>query len=209
MLTWFIGGTREENAFHTLVRPQGYTQCFCKKPWMFCLLCHRASLNWQEVLTSIFLSRCSSIAVSVTDAISSAVFQTMLTTCHRKRPKLCKQLLKRIMEYLMSRNAAPGVRSETTLFLFDHRCVPIAMKCFLNGCSCFCARFQSPPGLSQGPGRQPPHWDHHPAVPQVPAPRPLQEPPQGSPGWLSPPSHRQLPHPEANSSLSQIQSGGS
>lgn len=53
--------------------------------------------------------------VSVTDAAASAVFQTMLTVCHRKRPKLGKQLLKRIMEYLSSRNAAPGVRFESTL----------------------------------------------------------------------------------------------
>lgn len=52
--------------------------------------------------------------VSVTDAAASAVFQTTLTVCHRKRPKLCKQLLKRIMEYLSSRSAAPGVRSEST-----------------------------------------------------------------------------------------------
>ncbi|XP_036941233.1 nucleolar protein 9 [Acanthopagrus latus] len=58
------------------------------------------------------------INLSVTDAISSAVFQTMLTTCHRKRPKLCKQLLKRIMEYLTSRNAAPGV-SPLLVFLKD------------------------------------------------------------------------------------------
>lgn len=56
----------------------------------------------------------SGFPVSVTDAAASAVFQTMLTVCHRKRPKLCKQLLKRIMEYLSSRSAAPGVRSEST-----------------------------------------------------------------------------------------------
>lgn len=52
--------------------------------------------------------------MSVTDAVASAVFQTMLTVCHRKRPKLCKQLLRRIMEYLTSCPAAPGVRSDTT-----------------------------------------------------------------------------------------------
>lgn len=56
----------------------------------------------------------SGFLVSVTDAAASAVFQTMLTVCHRKRPKLCKQLLKRIMEYLSNRSAAPGVRSEST-----------------------------------------------------------------------------------------------
>lgn len=55
----------------------------------------------------------SGFLVSVTDAAASAVFQTMLTVCHRKRPKLCKQLLKRIMEYLSNRSAAPGVRSES------------------------------------------------------------------------------------------------
>ncbi len=60
-----------------------------------------------------------SFLVSVTDAVASAVFQTMLTVCHRKRPKLCKQLLKRIMEYLTSRSAAPGVRSETALILLS------------------------------------------------------------------------------------------
>uniref|UniRef100_A0A3Q2FKH9 NOP9 nucleolar protein n=1 Tax=Cyprinodon variegatus TaxID=28743 RepID=A0A3Q2FKH9_CYPVA len=56
--------------------------------------------------------------VSVTDAISSTVFQTMLTVCHRKRPKLCKQLLKRTMEYLTSRSSAPGV-SPLLVFLKD------------------------------------------------------------------------------------------
>uniref|UniRef100_A0A3Q4HLZ8 Nucleolar protein 9-like n=1 Tax=Neolamprologus brichardi TaxID=32507 RepID=A0A3Q4HLZ8_NEOBR len=48
----------------------------------------------------------------------NAVFQTMLTVCHRKRPKLCKQLLRRIMEYLTSRSAAPGV-SPLLVFLKD------------------------------------------------------------------------------------------
>ncbi|XP_054889822.1 nucleolar protein 9 isoform X2 [Poeciliopsis prolifica] len=56
--------------------------------------------------------------VSVTDGAASAVFQTMLTVCHRKRPKLCKQLLKRTMEYLTSRSSAPGV-SPLLVFLKD------------------------------------------------------------------------------------------
>lgn len=60
------------------------------------------------------LSLSPSCLVSVTDAVASAVFQTMLTVCHRKRPKLCKQLLTRVMAYLTSRGAAPGVRSATT-----------------------------------------------------------------------------------------------
>lgn len=62
----------------------------------------------------------------------------MLTVCHRKRPKLCKQLLKRIMEYLTSRSAAPGVRSETTPVLFSF-CPGVschAMKCHLTCCFC-------------------------------------------------------------------------
>ncbi|XP_024129159.2 nucleolar protein 9 isoform X1 [Oryzias melastigma] len=58
------------------------------------------------------------INLSITDAVASAVFQTMLTVCHRKRPKLCKKLLKRTMEYLMSRSAAPGV-SPLLVFLKD------------------------------------------------------------------------------------------
>ena len=60
-----------------------------------------------------------SLSVSVTDSVASAVFQTMLTVSHRKRPKLCKQLLKRIMGYLTSRSAAPGVRSEKCHFHFS------------------------------------------------------------------------------------------
>ncbi|XP_029381232.1 nucleolar protein 9 isoform X2 [Echeneis naucrates] len=56
--------------------------------------------------------------LSVTDAVASTVFQTMLTVCHRKRPKLCKQLIRSIMEYLTSRSAAPGV-SPLLVFLKD------------------------------------------------------------------------------------------
>ncbi|KAM7401276.1 hypothetical protein PAMA_005456 [Pampus argenteus] len=58
------------------------------------------------------------VNLSVTDAVASAVFQTMLTVCHRKRPKLCKQLLKRVMEYLTGLSAAPGV-SPLLVFLKD------------------------------------------------------------------------------------------
>ncbi|XP_033960411.1 nucleolar protein 9 [Pseudochaenichthys georgianus] len=58
------------------------------------------------------------VNLSVTDSVASAVFQTMLTVSHRKRPKLCKQLLKRIMGYLTSRSAAPGV-SPLLVFLKD------------------------------------------------------------------------------------------
>uniref|UniRef100_A0AAX7SML9 PUM-HD domain-containing protein n=1 Tax=Astatotilapia calliptera TaxID=8154 RepID=A0AAX7SML9_ASTCA len=80
---------------------------------IFCFVHDRAPLYWQEVSTVLLL-----FVVSVTDAVASAVFQTMLTVCHRKRPKLCKQLLRRIMEYLTSRSAAPGV-SPLLVFLKD------------------------------------------------------------------------------------------
>lgn len=72
---------------------------------------------WYE-LKSLTETLMDNVNLSVTDAAASAVFQTMLTVCHRKRPKLCKQLLKRIMEYLSSRNAAPGV-SPLLVFLKD------------------------------------------------------------------------------------------
>uniref|UniRef100_H3CIY6 NOP9 nucleolar protein n=1 Tax=Tetraodon nigroviridis TaxID=99883 RepID=H3CIY6_TETNG len=72
---------------------------------------------WYE-LKSLTDALMDNLNLSVTDAAASAVFQTMLTVCHRKRPKLCKQLLKRIMEYLSSRSAAPGV-SPLLVFLKD------------------------------------------------------------------------------------------
>ncbi|XP_035027232.1 nucleolar protein 9 [Hippoglossus stenolepis] len=72
---------------------------------------------WYE-LKSLTETLMENINLSVTDAVASAVFQTMLTVCHRKRPKLCKQLLKQIMEYLTSRSAAPGL-SPLLVFLKD------------------------------------------------------------------------------------------
>ncbi|KAM4552347.1 nucleolar protein 9 [Odontesthes bonariensis] len=72
---------------------------------------------WYE-LKSLTETLMENVNLSVTDAVASAVFQTMLTVCHRKRPKLCKQLLKRTMEYLTSRSAAPGV-SPLLVFLKD------------------------------------------------------------------------------------------
>eukprot|EP00066_Takifugu_rubripes_P029110 XP_011618376.1 PREDICTED: nucleolar protein 9 [Takifugu rubripes] len=72
---------------------------------------------WYE-LKSLTEALMDNVTLSVIDAAASAVFQTMLTVCHRKRPKLCKQLLKRIMEYLSSRSAAPGV-SPLLVFLKD------------------------------------------------------------------------------------------
>ncbi|XP_068427260.1 nucleolar protein 9 [Clinocottus analis] len=72
---------------------------------------------WYELksLTDILLDN---VNLSVTDAVASAVFQTMFTVCHRRRPILGKQLLKRATEYLASRSAAPGV-SPLLVFLKD------------------------------------------------------------------------------------------
>ncbi|XP_017276289.1 nucleolar protein 9 isoform X2 [Kryptolebias marmoratus] len=72
---------------------------------------------WYE-LKSLTETLMENINLSVTDAVASAVFQTMLTVCHRKRPKLCKQLLKRTMEYLTGLSSAPGV-SPLLVFLKD------------------------------------------------------------------------------------------
>lgn len=151
--------------------------------------------------------------VSVTDAAASAVFQTMLTVCHRKRPKLGKQLLKGIMEYLSSRSAAPGVRFESTLvqlravlkFYFYVKGEPPFSEIMA---SFPISVLQSAPGVPQGPGLQPPGGHHHPAGSQVSPPWPLQESPRGSSGGPGPPSHRQLPHSEANCSFGQVQTGG-
>lgn len=72
---------------------------------------------WYE-LKELTESLKANVNLSVTDTIASAVFQTMLTVCHKKRPKLCKQLLKHIMEFLTSCSAAPGV-SPLLVFLKD------------------------------------------------------------------------------------------
>ncbi|XP_061550153.1 nucleolar protein 9 isoform X2 [Phycodurus eques] len=72
---------------------------------------------WYE-LKSLTETLMDSVKLSITDSVASAVFQTMLRVCHRKRPKLCKQLVKRIMAYLTSCPAAPGV-SPLLVFLKD------------------------------------------------------------------------------------------
>ncbi|CAG5897151.1 unnamed protein product [Menidia menidia] len=69
-------------------------------------------------LFSSFAAARLQTARNVTDAVASAVFQTMLTVSDRKRPKLCRQLLRRSVEYLTSRSAAPGV-SPILVFLKD------------------------------------------------------------------------------------------
>uniref|UniRef100_A0A1A7YVU7 NOP9 nucleolar protein n=1 Tax=Iconisemion striatum TaxID=60296 RepID=A0A1A7YVU7_9TELE len=72
---------------------------------------------WYE-LKSLTEALMENVQLSVRDAVASVVFQTVLTVCHRKRPKLCKQLLKRITEYLTGHSAAPGV-SPLLVFLKD------------------------------------------------------------------------------------------
>ncbi|XP_061694645.1 nucleolar protein 9 isoform X2 [Syngnathoides biaculeatus] len=72
---------------------------------------------WYE-LKSLTETLMDSVQFSITDSIASAVFQTMLRVCHKKRPKLCKQLVKRIVAYLTSCPAAPGV-SPLLVFLKD------------------------------------------------------------------------------------------
>ncbi|XP_059199762.1 nucleolar protein 9 [Centropristis striata] len=72
---------------------------------------------WYE-LKSLTETLMDNVNLSVADSVASTVFQTMLTVSHRKRPKLCKHLLKGVVEYLTSRSAAPGV-SPLLVFLKD------------------------------------------------------------------------------------------
>ncbi|XP_031416159.1 nucleolar protein 9 [Clupea harengus] len=63
---------------------------------------------WMELKN---LSAClmENINVCVTDSNACPVLQTMLVVCHRKRPKLLKQMTKGIMGYLSGISSAPGV----------------------------------------------------------------------------------------------------
>ncbi|XP_028831344.1 nucleolar protein 9 isoform X2 [Denticeps clupeoides] len=69
---------------------------------------------WMELKT-LSSSLMENVNVCVTDTNASHVLQILLTICHRKRPKLCKQLTKGIMKYLSSVGSAPGV---SPLFVF-------------------------------------------------------------------------------------------
>ncbi|CAB1317230.1 unnamed protein product [Coregonus sp. 'balchen'] len=55
---------------------------------------------WWELKT-LSTSLMDNVNVCVTDAVASTVFQTMLTVCHRNRPKLCKLLTKGIVDPLL------------------------------------------------------------------------------------------------------------
>lgn len=72
---------------------------------------------WWE-LKNLSSAMMNKVNLSVTDAVASAGFQTLLTVCHRQRPILCKQLLKGIVGYLTSLNSAPGV-SPLLVFMKD------------------------------------------------------------------------------------------
>lgn len=58
------------------------------------------------------------INVFVSNLTACAALQTLLTVCHRKRPKLCNKLNKSIMGYLTSLSSAPGV-SPLLVFMKD------------------------------------------------------------------------------------------
>ncbi|KAL1281149.1 hypothetical protein QQF64_015749 [Cirrhinus molitorella] len=66
------------------------------------------------------LSDClmENVNVCVSSSNSSIALQTLLNVAHRKRPILCKKLIKGIMGYLTSLSSAPGV-SPLLVFLKD------------------------------------------------------------------------------------------
>ncbi|XP_016335308.1 nucleolar protein 9 [Sinocyclocheilus anshuiensis] len=69
------------------------------------------------------------INVCVTNTSASAALQTLLTVCHRKRPLLCRKLIKGIMGYLASLSSAPGV-SPLLVFLKDPSCSHLMQTVF-------------------------------------------------------------------------------
>ncbi|MEQ2258138.1 hypothetical protein XENORESO_008685 [Xenotaenia resolanae] len=117
---------------------------------------------WYE-LKSLTETLMENINLSVTDGAASAVFQTMLTVCHRKRPKLCKQLLNRTMEYLTSRSSAPGIRLKTFFpkLLREAYC----RSAIMMDAIVFSFLLQSTACLPEGPDHQSPHRHNHSAMP--------------------------------------------
>ncbi|XP_077078267.1 nucleolar protein 9 [Siphateles boraxobius] len=69
------------------------------------------------------------INVFVSNLTACAALQTLLTVCHRKRPKLCKKLNKSIMGYLTSLSSAPGV-SPLLVFMKDQSGSHLLQKIF-------------------------------------------------------------------------------
>ncbi|XP_018613502.2 nucleolar protein 9 [Scleropages formosus] len=74
--------------------------------------------SFPVALKKLSLALMENVNVCVTDMAATTVLQTMLTVCHRKRPKLCKRLLKGIVGYLTSLSSAPGV-SPLLVFMKD------------------------------------------------------------------------------------------
>uniref|UniRef100_A0A8C1SB94 Nucleolar protein 9 n=1 Tax=Cyprinus carpio TaxID=7962 RepID=A0A8C1SB94_CYPCA len=77
----------------------------------------------------VHLHLCCRSSVCVTDACASATLQTLLTVCHRKRPLLCRKLIKGIMGYLTALSSAPGV-SPLLVFLKDPSCSHLMQTVF-------------------------------------------------------------------------------
>ncbi|XP_051990029.1 LOW QUALITY PROTEIN: nucleolar protein 9 [Xyrauchen texanus] len=69
------------------------------------------------------------VNVCATNASGSAVLQSLLAVCHRKRPILCKKLNKSIVGYLTSLSAASGV-SPLLVFLKDPSCSHLIQTIF-------------------------------------------------------------------------------
>ncbi|XP_062843687.1 nucleolar protein 9 [Trichomycterus rosablanca] len=69
------------------------------------------------------------VNVCATNPTASAVLQTLLTVCHRKRPILGKKLNKGIMGYLTSLSSAPGI-SPLLVFLKDQSCSRLIQTVF-------------------------------------------------------------------------------
>lgn len=83
---------------------------------------------WWE-LKYLSESLIENINVCATNPTASAVLQTLLTICHRKRPILCKKLNKGIIGYLTSQSSALGV-SPLLVFLKDQTCSRLIQTVF-------------------------------------------------------------------------------
>ncbi|KAG7319894.1 hypothetical protein KOW79_017037 [Hemibagrus wyckioides] len=83
---------------------------------------------WWE-LKYLSESLMENVNVCATNPTASAVLQTLLTVCHRKRPILGKKLNKGIMGYLTSLSSAPGV-SPLLVFLKDQSCSRLIQTVF-------------------------------------------------------------------------------
>ncbi|KAJ8272600.1 hypothetical protein GJAV_G00091150 [Gymnothorax javanicus] len=119
-LTHVLGGCLEPERART--HPAGKAQkSSCE------LMDFEAPPSFAAALRKLALSLMEHIHTCVRNAVASTVLQTMLTVCHRKRPKLCRKLAKGIMGYLTSLSAAPGV-SPLLVFLKDQSCSRLIEK---------------------------------------------------------------------------------